>query len=314
MLLLRKSTFNHMKKTLILIAAAAAMTCGCKKEPVEPVTPKPDIPQEEQVKIPITLSTDIWTKATDSGYENGDKVGIYTVNYVNGSPAELATTGNHLDNTMFAYDGSSWKAEKEVYWKDQTTPADFYCYFPYTGTVSDVKGLSFSVKEDQSSIENYKASELLWGKTDGAKPSTNPVKITTRHMMSNVLVYVEPGEGYTEETLAAEEISVTITGVKTAAKINLANGSVTAEGAAGNITPYKENGYWRALVVPQDITGTEIVKINVGSDEYTLSQTVSFQSNKQHKCTITVNKVGEGVNIGIGGWESDDTDFGGTVE
>lgn len=303
-----------MKKTIFLIAAAATILCSCKKENSEQGTPKPEIPQEEQVKIPITLSTDIWTKATDSGYENGDKVGIYTVNYVDGSPSELASSGNHLDNTMFTYDGTSWKPEKEVYWKDQTTPADFYCYYPYTSTISDVKGLSFSVKEDQSSIENYKASELLWGKKDGAKPSTDPVKITTHHLMSNVLVYVKPGKGYTEETLAAEEISVTIRGVKTTAKINLANGNVTAEGAASNITPYKENGYWRALVVPQDITGTEIVKITVGSDVYTLNQTVSFLSNKQHKCTIIVNKVGEGVNIGIGGWETDDTDFGGTVE
>lgn len=299
-----------MKKTIFLLAAAAAIACSCKKS-AEPV-----IPQEDpvNVRIPITLSTDIWTKATDSGYENGDNVGIYTVNYVNGSSADLASSGNHLDNTLFTYDGSSWTPEKEVYWKDQTTPADFYCYYPYTASVNDVNGLSFSVKEDQSSLENYKASELLWGKTVGATPSEDPVKITTRHMMSNVLVYIVPGKGYTQETLAAEEIGVVITGVKTAAKIDLANGNVTAEGTAGNITPYKENGYWRALVVPQDITGTEIVKVTVGSDEYTLSQTVSFQSNKQHKCTITVNKIGEGVNIGIGGWETDDTDFGGTVE
>ena len=51
-----------------------------------------------------------------------------------------------------------------VYWKDETTPADFYCYYPYMQTVSDVTAVPFSVKADQSTLENYKASELLWGK------------------------------------------------------------------------------------------------------------------------------------------------------
>ena len=132
--------------------------------------------------------------------------------------------------------------------------------------------------------------------------------------MSNIIIYVSPGQGFTTESLAAEEISVTITGVKTSATINLATGEVSAAGSAENMTPYKENGYWRALIVPQDIVGTELIKVIVGEREYTLVQTISFKSNKQHRCTITVNRIGEGVNIGIGGWETDDTDFGGTLD
>ena len=80
------------------------------------------------------------------------------------------------------------------------------------------------------------------------------------------------------------------------------------------MVPYKENGYWRALIVPQDIVGTQLIKVTVGEREYSLVQTVSFQSNRQHKCTMTVNRIGEGVNIGIGGWETDDTDFGETLQ
>lgn len=297
-----------MKQILITAVAVAAVFCSCKKNGPETE------PQTDPAKIPITLSTEIWTKATDNGYENNDKVGIYTVNQVNGTSGILANSGNHLDNTRFTFDGGVWNPDSPVYWKDQTTAADFYCYYPYTQSISDVTALQFTVKADQSSLENYKASELLWGKTLGATPSEDPVKITTKHAMSNVIIFVKPGKGYTEQTLAEETISVTITGVRTTAEMNLATGQVRAEGAVSNIMPYKENGFWRALVVPQEITGTEIIKVRVGSNEYSLSQTVSFQSNKQHKCTITVNKIGEGVNIGIGGWETDDTDFGGTLD
>ena len=300
-----------MKKILFVIAAAALLFCGCKKhEPEQEPTPPP----APQVRIPITLSTDIWTKATDSGSENGDKVGIYTVNQVNGASGTLANSGNHLDNTRFSYNGSAWNPDSPVYWKDETTPADFYCYYPYVQTVSDVTALPFSVKADQSTLSDYKASELLWGKTENAKPSKDPVNITTKHAMSNLLIYVKPGSGYTEETLAAESVSVKITGVKTSAKLNLSTGKVTADGAAEDMVPYKENGYWRALIVPQDIVGTELIKVTVGEREYSLVQTVTFQSNRQHKCTMTVNRIGEGVNIGIGGWETDDTDFGETLQ
>ena len=300
-----------MKKYLLLTAAVAAMVIGCKKPSPEP-GPEPEPPVSEL--IPIRLSTSIGTKATDSGFENEDKIGIYTVNYVDGAAGTLTGSGNHLDNVKFTYNGTEWKAEKEVFWLDQTTPADFYCYYPYVKEVSDITALRFSVKEDQSALADYKASELLWGKAEGAKPSADPVKITVNHALSNMIIYLIPGSGYTEETLAAEKPTVEITGVKTGAKINLSTGEVTAEGNPKNIKPYKESNYWRALVVPQDIIGTQLIKVTVGSEVYTLNQTVTFETNKQHKCTLKVNRIEEGVNIGIGGWESSDTDFGGTLE
>ena len=305
-----RKTFNHnlMRKILFLMVAAAFAVCSCNKPGPEPE------PEPQPELIPIKLSTDISTKATDSQYENGYMIGVYVVNNVDGEAGALANSGNHLDNTKFTFNGTEWKADKEVYWEDQTTPADFYCYYPYTASVSDVTALTFSVKENQSSIADYKASDLLYGKTTGAQPSEEPVKITTKHALSNIIVYVTPGKGYTEETLAAEDITVTVTGVKTTAKLNLATGAVSADGNLKDIVPYKENSYWRALVVPQDIIGTEIIKVTVGSDVYTLNQTVTFEPNKQHKCTLKINRIGEGVNISIGGWESADTDFGGTLE
>ena len=305
-----EKTFNHnlMRKILFLMVAAAFAVCSCNK-----LGPEPE-PEPQPELIAIRLSTDISTKATDSQYENGDMIGVYVVNNVDGEAGTLANSGNHLDNTKFTFDGTEWKADNEVYWADQTTPADFYCYYPYTASVSDVTALTFSVKENQSSIADYKASDLLYGKTTGAQPSEEPVKITTKHALSNIIVYVTPGKGYTEETLAAEDITVTVTGVKTTAKLNLATGAVSADGNLKDIVPYKENSYWRALVVPQDIIGTEIIKVTVGSDVYTLNQTVTFEPNKQHKCTLKINRIGEGVNISIGGWESADTDFGGTLE
>lgn len=297
------------------MTAMALCICSCKKHKPEPgPEPDPKPPTTESELIPIKLSTDISTKVTDSSYEDGDMVGLYVVNYVNGSPGSLVNSGNHLDNTKFTYNDSEWNPDNEVYWKDRSTAADFYCYYPYTSVVSDVTSLPFSVKENQSTLKNYKASDLLYGKAEGETPSDNPVNITTKHALSNLIVYVTPGKGYTEEIFAAEDISVVITGVRTTASLNLKTGTVSASGNLTDIIPYKENGYWRALIVPQDIIGTEFIKVKVGTEEYTLTQNISFQANKQHKFTVKVDRVGEGVNISIGGWESTDEDFGETLE
>ena len=40
---------------------------------------------------------------------------------------------------------------------------------------------------------------------------------------------------------------------------------------------------------------------------------IEFTSNTRKKCTITVNKINEGINVDIGGWEEDEIDYGGTL-
>ena len=297
-------------KNKFLFIGLAALFCSCNETPVD----EPIVPPVDQEKIPISLSTDISTKVTDDSYEAGDQIGVYIVNYNNGMPEQLAASGNHLDNTMYTYDGNTWETNREVYWKDATTPADFYCYYPYVSSVTNVNDLKISVQTDQSDMTAYKSSDFLWGKAENHKPSSKPVSITTRHKMSNILISLRPGKGYTEDELSAENISVVITGIQTDASLNLATGAVTAEGNQNDIIPMKDNGSWKALVVPQDINNRDLINVTVGETLYTLKQTVSFQSGKQHLCTLTVNKISEGINIGIEGWETDDTDFGGTLE
>ena len=148
--------------------AAMALCVACtKKNGTEKEGP------EEQL-IPINLSMNVKTKVTDTSYENGDKVGIYVVNYADGKSAQLLNSGNHVDNMCFSYGGSSWTPDAEIYWKDQSTKADLYCYYPY-GEPSDVKAYPISVNADQSSAASYKASEFLWGKASGVAPTAAAV-------------------------------------------------------------------------------------------------------------------------------------------
>ncbi len=80
--------------------------------------------EEEHVKdqekpadpIPITLNCGITasSRATDYGYENQDKIGLYVVNYKGNAPGTLQSTGNHVDNIGFTYNGT-WEPDVDIH-------------------------------------------------------------------------------------------------------------------------------------------------------------------------------------------------------
>lgn len=271
-------------------------------------------PDDGSVRIPINISMGMWTKVTDAAYEQGDRTGIYVVNYTDsGESGTLVNSGNHVDNMRFTYD-VVWTPDSEIYWKDNVTKADFYCYYPY-GTPTDVTACPFSVQADQSSLANYKASEFLWGKATGVSPTVDAVPIITNRSMSNMLIYLQPGNGFTEETFAAASKSVRICNVKTDAAIDLRTGVAVATGTAAEVSPYNEGGYYRALIVPQTVAdGMNLITITVDGVDYTFAKGFTFEPNVQHKFTITVNKSGGGVDISIGDWDVDGDDHGGSAE
>lgn len=289
-----------MKKLFTLMAAVAAMVSCSDNLENAPATPEAD-------KLPINISTTL-TRATDAAFEAGDKVGIFVVN----EPNTLATSGNHVDNMGFTYSGT-WTPDTPIYWLDKSTKADFYCYYPYAEG-ANTAAHAFATKADQSQLANYKASEFLWGKSAGIAPTEEAVNITTNHTFSNALVILKPGDGFTEESLAAATKSVKICGIKTNATIDLATGVATATGNATEVTPYLENGQYRALIVPQTTAEGALIVVTVDGVDYTLSRSMTFKANKQHKFTVTLNKVSNGVNVGIGGWETDEEDYGGDAE
>lgn len=296
-----------MRKELFFATiAACVMLASCSSNDESEVI----VPEPETTKIPINVTTNLWTRATDTAFEQNDKVGIFVVNYNGETAGVLSNSGNHVDNMCFTYTGN-WSPTTPIYWKDQTTKADFFCYYPYSSILANVSAVQCSVKADQSTEQNYKASEFLWGKREKVAPTANPVELKVSHAMSNIIIKLQAGQGYTKADM--ERASVTIKGLKTNATANLATGSVTATGSATDITPLKEGENLRAMVVPQSVSDTKLIEVVIDNYTYSLTQSLTFESNKQHTCTLTVNRTNNGINIGINGWETDDTDHGGTV-
>ena len=93
--------------------------------------------QDEQFEGPadgpgkvIALSGEIEqqnvSRVDDGGFCDGDVMGVYIVDYVNGDPGELLDAGNRATNVKFTFDEAAyrWNGAYDVYWKDDKTPID----------------------------------------------------------------------------------------------------------------------------------------------------------------------------------------------
>lgn len=298
---------------LIGILSTYLFAC-CSSDSVNETVP-PTPPTE---KLPINISTSVSSRATDLAFEVGDKIGLYVVNHkADGSAAALQVSGNHVDNMQYTYN-STWTPATQTYWIDNSTHADFYLYYPYTSSITSIDAMPYSLKANQSQFSDYKAGDLMIGKTIDVAPTQLSVKIEAKHVMSQMTINLVAGNGFTDATLAAAKISVKVNKLKTKATANLATGAVTAIGDDTDIIPYKvANNSYKAIVVPQLVGEGNLITINVDGRDFNLPKTsnfTGFEAGKKHNFNVTLSKTSNGVNVNITKWEDDGNDYGGTAE
>lgn len=126
-------------------------------------------------------------------------------------------------------------------------------------------------------------------------PTDKVIRLPLRHQMSNALVTLKMGDGFTEDEWNGLEKSVLVQNTTRRAQIDLATGKVTPMGEAETTgtLPFCRDGEFRAIVVPQTVkAGKELFDITVGKTPYIFKKEVDFSytPGKMHRFTITVNK------------------------
>lgn len=298
----------------LLIWPITISSCSSSGDGELPRQPDPETPPTVRKEIKISTDINAMTRATDTGFDANDCIGLFVVNRGDGNTVnELKNSGNHVNNMRFTYSGV-WTPDSPIYWKDNTTHADFYLYYPYKANVDDVSAMPFSVSADQSTESKYKASELLIGSTKDVAPTESSVKINVAHVLSQMQVVVAAGNGFTAESLAASDVSVIINGVKTSASVNLATAAISATGDAQSVKPWLDSGKYKALLVPQTVAETNLITVNVDGRDFNLKKGFTFVGGKSYKFTVTVSKTSSGINVSITQWDTDDVDNGGVAE
>lgn len=314
------------KQLLISSLAICGLLTGCLSEPdFQSVT------DENGTRLEVQLFNEIRqqpaTRVNDEGFCNGDAVGVYVVNYVDGIPGTLKVEDNQADNVKYTLDEATgaWTPETPVYYLDKKTKVDIYGYYPYAEP-TDVKAYPFEIAKDQSRdaenghLSEYESSDFLWAKADGdgegISPTASKIVLTFNHIMAGVSVTLVEGEGFEAGEFATLEKSALVTNTRRRTTIDLSTGKVTAVGevsTTGTI-PYKQGEEFRAIVAPQTVAAnTPLFSLTVDGMPYTFSKSedVTYLPGKLHKFSIKIKKKTSGgvefhlIGESITAWESE---------
>lgn len=262
---------------------------------------------EQKGALPIKIACNYpmsspQTRASqENGFVSGDALGIFVVDYdKDGTPGTPALKGERAGNIRFVYNGTKWVANYQLYWKNSSTPADFYGYYPYDQSMQSVNEYRFSVSPKQDSdatsgvLAGYEASDLLWAKATKVMPTTETVSLQYKHLMAGITVQLIMGTGFEASEWADLVKTVQIENTILDGTIDLSTGSVMVnEGSPMNITPLIYNGSYRAVVIPQIVAvGKSIVSVTINGKTYPLVKDVvtTYLSGKMHNISITVNR------------------------
>lgn len=242
------------------------------------------------------------TRISDNGFTDGDRIGVFVVNYNEGKSQPLALKGNHADNVMFTYNegDNKWTGAYQLHWKDKTTPVDAYGYHPFDNELPSITAYPFNVHRNQrdevgnSSVTGYQSSDFLWAKAEGVIPTTAALELRHKHIMAGIEVELLEGAGFQEGEWENLDKQVLIENTHLNSTINLQDGIVSVDRSvdASSIIPQKDGDSYRAILVPQTIpAGETLLSITVGtqSHKFTRGEAMVYHPKKLHRFTIQVN-------------------------
>ena len=237
---------KKMTKFFALALLAGAMV-SCSTEDTAPST------QNDKVAVQFTGGISVNTRAAGLAWADGDMIGIF----MTGTKQPLSTDAikEGVDNVCYQSNGSiafsPISGGKTIFFPIDGD-VDFYSYYPHT-TVSDYK-VALNVA-DQTSQE---AIDFMYAQTKGCHKSIPQVELKFNHMLSNLVLNVQPGNGLTEDDL--NKLKVTIKDQNTTATFNLADGVISGEGNPANIQmkTVKVGKKYEAILLPTKSTTREI--------------------------------------------------------
>lgn len=297
-----------MKKNMIFAAIAALALTACSNDD--------DIKVGGDNAILLTSSLDVaeTRAATDiqtSAFDAGETVDVYITEHNGGN--NPTTYPQPIEYSTAA--GGALTVGTQYYYPTSGNGVNIYALYPATAATGEL----FTIKEDQSTDANYKASDLMYGKpatNNPVSPSANAVDIQFSHLLSKVTINLIAGENVTSLDGAKVELlgvkpSTTLTASKDGCSIAPASGtaaSITVMTATETVTSGS------AIIVPQTLPemflqvtldgATLTGKLASGAPELTAGNAYTYN--------ITVNMRGGALEIegSITPWDDGGTDIG----
>lgn len=287
-----------MKKIFSILVVATLLMVGCENSE--------DIPVVEDGVMQIEVLHPSATRATETAFEGGDRIGLYATEYNGDVASPLQISGNWANNVATTYDGAIWTPAKKIFWSENRM--DVYGYYPYM-TPTSIDEHLWSVQLDQSTPETadalsgYEASDFLWGKATGVSQTDGDVQLEFKHRCSKLVVKLVKGKDYSGVLPTESELYIHST-VPTAT-IDFTNGAVTKY-IYGEMETIKakrvDDGTFEAIIIPQRMeTRRPFLEYIANGVSYLYESTFIFKAGKLHTLELTINSNPDQVEIEVGG-------------
>ena len=246
---------KKMTKLFALALLAGAMV-SCSTEDTAPST------QNDKVAVQFTGGISVNTRAAGVAWADGDKIGIFMTGANQPLSADAIKEG--VDNVCYQSNGSiafsPISGGKTIFFPIDGD-VDFYSYYPQT-TVNNYK-----VALNMADQKSQEAIDFMYAKTTGCNKAKPQVDLKFNHMLSKLILNVQPGNGLTQDDL--NNLTVTIKDQNTTATLNLADGVISGEGNPDNIQmkAVQVGKIYEAILLPTATTTREIeFNLNNGHD------------------------------------------------
>lgn len=283
---------TQAKWTLMLVGLGMLTACTGNE-------PGPETPKNSVLAFRSELRS--MSRATETEFELNDEISLFAVKPgTDESSVVLQPSGNFYDNIRFRFNGEQFTSDPMIY-KANDAKLAYFAIYPYMANASDE--FTFAVKTDQSTTENYKASDLCTAST-GYMTESTPT-LTFSHRLSNIVITLEGNN-------LGGQISVELINSAVSASCNLNNLSFRNDGTRSNVkcNEYGTNTF-RAIVAPQTYTeGQEFLKVTLNGREHIMAanRTLEFTSGRQVELTLrVVNEELVIVSGDINPWNSEQT-------
>ncbi len=244
-----------MKRNSIFLFAVMAATAismsSCSSEEM-PDTNQQVSPAELRITAIMAPTLEVSTRATHnlqgtSIYNNDfTKIGMYVWKTGETEATTSAPVYSGYQNVQMSAgtpDASATyytitKSGTSFYFPVDNSAVDVYLYAPWNNTAAGANMVSpsFTVQDDQSTDDNYVASDFIYGKATASYTGTNAktAEVTMYHALSKIIFKVVPASGVTFSSFT----ELKLTGVNRTTQVRMANAPSSSMTVGNNTTDH----------------------------------------------------------------------------
>lgn len=278
---------------LALLAAATMVSCNGKVEPAA---------QDEKVAVQFGSSINAASRAVNDKWTAGDQIGIFMV----GENKVLSkdAISEEADNIAYRTEGDgafSPVAAEQIIYFPMNGDVDFYAYYPYTPEVN-----GYRIALDLTDQSNQEALDLMFAKVSGCNKSNPKVELQFSHLLSNLILEVQPGTGLTQADLA--ELTVKVKDANTKATFNLVDGTISGEETPKGFTmkTVEAGKRYEAILFPTESESREI-EFDLNNDHdgpFTWTMKSALKGGSQYHHLVTLSRTAAEVSGSIKPWDN----------